>query len=219
MEQRPAATAKTPALAAPPPHPAVASRPATWRPEPGWRDLLTGQCPKTLFERIGEAGDPLRLRQLCALRMRERSLLLDLDRIHLRGLARVVATVLTRGRPNGSSVLVDEVDLAISDVRRDDALLSAAAGQGGGPGAAKGPHAVFAEPFGLTEAQFRRACAAFNRRPRTEREAFFAMVIERRSMEAAGEALRVPALHLAGRARAVLESILDAVGGTGEVAR
>ena len=177
--------------------------------------ILLGS-PREVLARI-VPGDPLELRRRAALRLRERALLLDSERVLLRALALVAYRAgAWRGRPELERWLAARIDEAIESVLDGDGV---SCGPGAPDPAAPAPHrdafALLAAPLGLEARELRGACARFNRLSPSEREAFFLLVIEGESLDAACAKRAVPASELARAARRALEVLRDP--GTGPV--
>ncbi|MEM9802295.1 MAG: hypothetical protein AAGA20_18355 [Planctomycetota bacterium] len=182
----------------------------SWRPVPHWRDLLVGRCPDHVLERI-LADDPLGLRPLASESLRAASLFLDADRVVLRALARVAHAATAEGPPAKRSWIRERLDAAIDDVLREErSLARAGASVEHGLDPSSETFEVLAGPLGLDGGALRRACDAFNRRPHTERAAFFALVVENRGLEGAAEACGVSPTELGRRARRALDAVLAA---------
>jgi DNA-directed RNA polymerase specialized sigma24 family protein len=185
------------------------------------RSLLAGGTPREILCRIVQ-GDPLELRAHVARRLRADAYVFDADRVHLRALARC-ARFANRypGRPDLDEWLDQIVREAIEDLLREDLELARSLDRDGAE-----PSAAFtalARPLGLDPAAMRRACAAFNRLGAADREAFFELLIEGRSLDELARARGEGATELARRARRALEVLLheraaaDAQDSTGEV--
>ncbi len=198
----------------------------------GWRDLLTGRQPDAILERLLD-GDPLRLRGLVARGIRGGCYFLDADRVQLRALACIAHGVTIDGPPSDTAWIQQRVARAIEDVLKDErrvvsmarasrpagarhgAALEVDGAEVGGfheeaePGAAA-LHSL-AVPFGLVGADLRFACDVFNRRSARDRRAFFALFVDRQSLDEAADATGLSAVDVAKRARAALLSTVEAV--------
>lgn len=201
--------------------------------EPSARLLLAGSAREILARIV--PGDPLGLREAVGLRLRERHLLLDADRVHLRALARAARfAVRYRGRPALHEWLQERVDEAVEDLRREQAGLRVRplAEGAGGPGAPadrghrgdprdSGAWHALGAPIGLDPEVLPAVCAAFNACPRDERRAFFRLVIEGASLDEEARRAAVSGSEYARRARRALDAILQAAedAGSGPPAR
>jgi DNA-directed RNA polymerase specialized sigma24 family protein len=193
---------------------------ATWRPAAGWRELLVGRSPEEVLERI-LADDPLRLRALAARTIRASCRFVDADRVVLRAFARVAHGVTVAGPPAARRWIEDEVAASVEDLlaaERASVVASTRepADEGSGPASA---FAVLGRPLGVDGDALRRACDAFNRRPAPEREAYFALVVDRVGLDEAAQRSGVSATEVARRARRALEAILEAAARKAEVRR
>ncbi|QDV08708.1 hypothetical protein Poly30_42610 [Planctomycetes bacterium Poly30] len=187
--------------------------PTGWRPEAGWRDLLSGRQPDVILARLLD-GDPLRLRGLVARAIRGGSFFLDADRVHLRALARIAHDVTIDGPPADGSWVQGHVDGALGDVLRAERRAIVADGERANLDSGSDPELealhAFAAPLGFEGADLRVACDAFNRRAAGERRAFFALFVERLGLEEAARACGLSGVDLARSARTALNATLDA---------
>ena len=131
--------------------------------------------------------------------MRTRHLLLDPDRVHLRALA-VVASSAGRLRAEArlGAWLEARVDQAI------DELLERSSSD---TSPATGAWADLADPLGLEPRAARAACARLNRLPDAERELFFRVVLERRSLDELARTSGRSLTEIARLARCALDSV------------
>lgn len=175
--------------------------------------LLTG-TPREILARI-VPGDPLGLRDRTAERVRERSLLIDVDRAVLRAFALCAsAAVAWRGRPPLERWLEERVDEAIDEVlEEEDGRLSDQDPATPDPAAGAlpcDPFTLLAAPLGLDPAAMRSACARFNRLADADREVFFALVVEGASLDSVCGERRACAPELARLARHALDVLRGA---------
>jgi len=175
---------------------------------PHWRQLLSGSSSREVLGRI-HPGDPLELRRLAGERLRERAWLCDADRVFVRAVARCARfAVRYRGQPELKAWLGERVDEALADLLRED-LEAERADQPPEP-EASAAYEDLARPLGLPPAAMRGVCVAFNQLPEPERRAFFALVIESRSLDELARASGEPATEIARRARRALDAVLVA---------
>jgi DNA-directed RNA polymerase specialized sigma24 family protein len=175
-----------------------------------WRQILGGSSPREVLARF-HADDPLGLRRCVASVLRRRSYLFDADRVHLRAMARCARFATRyRGQPPLGTWLGERVEEALLDLLHED-LEGERRGQPLGSFERSGFEDL-AGPLGLDPERMRAVCVAFNHRPEVERRAFFALVIEGRTLdEVASEQASAP--QVARRARRVLEAVLAAENG------
>ncbi len=150
-------------------------------------------------------GDPLGLRARLAARLRERSLLLDAERILLRALALTAYRAsVWRGRPELDAWLG-----AIADEAIENALDDPVQGEEAERGSSEpdDPFALFGSPLGIEGRELRAACARFNRLSRESREAFFLLVLDEVPPDALCRDSGLSAPELARRARRALETL------------
>lgn len=184
---------------------------SAWRPEPGWRDVLAGRQPDLILRRLMD-GDPLRLRSLVAGVIRGGAYFLNADRVQLRALARIAHDVPIHGPPSDGAWIHDHVEAALADVLVEErrAVAGRQADDVGDEMPCDALNAL-AGPLGFDGRDLRVACDAFNRLQPRDRRAFFALVIERRSLDDAAKACQLTPAELGKRARVALVSTMDAV--------
>lgn len=194
--------------------PAEGAPPLAWRPESGWRDLLSGRQPDVILGRLLD-GDPLRLRGLVARAVRGGAYFLDADRIHLRALARIAHDVTIDGPPADGTWVQGHVAGALEDVLRLE-RRAITSGEDGGEDRDPGMKTLsaLAVPLGLTGHDLRVACDTFNRRPAADRRSFFALFVERHSLDDAARSCALSPTELARSARVALDAVLVAVAKT-----
>ncbi len=126
-------------------------------------------------------GDPFEIGPRCVERMREEAFLVSLQRVHLRAVARTAyAAVHYRGTPPLAQWLRERIDESVREILAEDREA-----ERDGSVVAEAPeplHAHVAAALGVEASLGRRACNAFNRLPAPVRHAFFAVVIERKSV-------------------------------------
>lgn len=126
-------------------------------------------------------GDPFEIGARCVERLRSEAVLLSLKRVHLRAVARVAyAAPRYHGKPPLTQWLNQRIDESLrevmNEVREDE--------RGGVPAVASSEplYPYVAAAFGIEPALARRACIAFNELPIATRRAFFAVVVERKTI-------------------------------------
>ncbi|MEM8711020.1 MAG: hypothetical protein AAGG01_08715 [Planctomycetota bacterium] len=189
----------------------------SWRPDPGWRDLLATRDPDRILEWLID-GDPMALRSLTARQLRADALLLDADRVQLRLLARITHDASVDGdacAPEGTGFawVRAQVDAAIAEVLEQERgiVSDSSSGDRSSDPSESGPFRSLAVPFGIEGEDLRAACDAFNRRTVTERTAFFALFVSRLELDEAARLEGLRATELARRARSALLAALGAV--------
>jgi len=151
-------------LLAPAPRPAVRAK--------SWRALFDGSSSRTLLARFAD-GDPLGLWARGAQFVQERRLVLHLDRLHLRSLARsAYLGAFYSGKPSLDEWLAERVRESAKELLRDDVLeeldsLPLAP-------ADTWKYAMFSEVLGIESASTRRASAVFHRFGAARRRIVFA---------------------------------------------
>jgi hypothetical protein len=125
--------------------------------------------------------DPFEIGPRCVERLRTEALLLSLKQVHLRVVARVAyAAQRYRGTPPLTEWLDQRIVESVDEVLREEREAE----RGGLPAAdaAEPLYRHIANALGTEHALARRACIAFNDLPLAVRHAFFAVVIERKSI-------------------------------------
>ena len=178
---------------------------AGWRPVPAWRRYLrAGQAEEVLRQII--PGDPLRLRLLAAERVTAAARIVDVDRVVLRAMARIAHSAALHGPPADEDWLVGEMNRSIEEVVGSGTERVVGGGsflEALAPGAGLEPEALI------------RSCAAFNRRSRDERVAFWSLMIATEPLEEAADRHETSSVELARRSRRVLAAMLRAAAGSG----
>ena len=155
------------------------------RAEPGFpgSEFLRQRTPKQVLARIVE-GDPLGVRGRCMERLRSRALLLSLDRLVLRSMARAArAAMAYRGHPQLASWLNARIDAAIRDLISEDRENERAGLLHNEPGEPEDPHYAFvSEALGVDPALARRVCVVYNDLSELQRQAFWAVVMEKKTI-------------------------------------
>jgi len=146
--------------------------------------------------------DPLGILALAGRRLCERSLILDVDRVVLRAFALCASQASTwRRRPELDRWLEARVDQAIDQVQEE---------AGEGEREAGGAFDFFAGPLGLDARALRRACRRFNSLELSDREAFFLVAVEGRSLDAVCAERGAAVTELARRVRRALDVLRGA---------
>jgi len=191
------------------PHAEVALEPSG---SPALQDLLLLGTEREILARI-VPEDPLGILGLSGRRLRERNLILDVDRVVLRAFALTASQAAAwRGRPGLEPWLQARVDQAIDQVLEEararsvaDAVLAQETVPASSAGAAGGSLAFFARPLGLDSDALDRACVRFNLLEAPDREAFFHIAVEGHSLDAACAERGLPISVLACRVRRALD--------------
>lgn len=143
-------------------------------------DLFQGS-PREILERLAE-DDPLEIVARTQERIARRALLLDLERVAPKALAQVAyrARTFRDGAPLDPFLGVC-IRRAIEDAVREDREEERRGSIPVAPYDRRYAHLV--ESLGLEPAQARRACVRFNDLPLAARRSYFALCVERRSLE------------------------------------
>ena len=174
-----------------------------------WRRLLSGGPPRKLLARLVQ-GDPLGVRRLVGSELRASAVLLDADRVFLRALARCARHAARyQGRPTIEAWLRGQVSRAVREILREEDRALRETPNGGDE---QDAHTDLARPLGLDPRATRAACDAFNRRPVSERRAFFRLLIEHASLEEVARETDSSIHAVARRARLALDAARGAAG-------
>ena len=153
--------------------------PAAPRGYPG-SALLSGDRAKTVLRRLHD-GDPLGIAQRCREHIRERALLVAEQRLYLRAIARIAyASMKYRGDPPLSMWLTARIDQALEELVTEDRECERL-----DPHGSQNPeerYAFLTEALGVDATTAREAAIVFNDLPTEVRQAFWALVIEGKSL-------------------------------------
>lgn len=181
-------------------------------PTPRQVDLLSGSASEVLERILPE--DPLGLRQLLGHRMRERAVLLDLDRLLLALFVRVAQRAEIRQA--GASLrawLLQQIDGVLDrELHRDQGKPATSSLDPFAPRlqedawwkAGRGLLVQLARSLDLDPERLSASRSRFHRLDREVREAFFTLVLEGRSLEQAARRGGKPAPQLVRHARTAL---------------
>jgi hypothetical protein len=138
--------------------------------------LLRGRSPKDILARLLD-GDPLEVRARCKERLHALALLLSLDRLQLRTLARIAhAASRWDGEPPLRQWVEGRIEYSMKELIEEDAERVRSGIPELGPG--EGQYAFLAALLGIEPHLGPAACVAFNIQPEEVRRAFFAVVVE-----------------------------------------
>jgi len=189
-------------------------------PDPALDDegalLLTGSAREVLARLL--VDDPLRLGERAAALLAARALLLDAERLRLAALVLCALRAREwRGRPALGRWLEERLEEALADALAEDEEpprerphgreRDGRERDGRERDGRAGSWAELGTSVGLDGRELRAGCARFNRLPREQREAFFALVLEGASPDAESRARGLTLTEFARRARAALEAL------------
>jgi hypothetical protein len=139
-------------------------------------DLLKGGSPKEILARL-LSGDPLELRARCRERLHAKALLVSLDRLQLRAVARIAhAAPRWRGEPPLQAWVEETIDHSTRELMEEDVETVRSGIPQPGPG--EGHYAFLSSLLGIEPHLCPRACVAFNALHDSVRRTFFALVVE-----------------------------------------
>ena len=163
--------------------------------------LLTGSAREVLARLL--VDDPLRLGERASALLAARALLLDAERLRLSALVLCALRAREwRGRPALGRWLEERLEEALADALAEDEEPARERADG-----RNGSWAELGTSVGLDGRELHAGCARFNRLPREQREAFFALVLEGASPDAESRARGLTLTEFARRARAALEAL------------
>ena len=157
------------------------SRPAEHgkRSFPG-AELLSGGTPRMVLARI-TPGDPLGLKMRTMARVRERALLIAMDRLYDRSLARTAfAAPQYEGDPPLGEWLTQLIDKGIVDLLREDREAERNQEPLINPTDYRYSH--LAEALGVEKQHARKMCIVFNDLPDQVRQVYWAVAVEGKSI-------------------------------------
>jgi len=127
-------------------------------------------------------GDPLNIHERCMQRMRSRAVLVSLDRLALRAMARIARFAMKyRGLPELELWIRAQIDDSIEDLIVEDREAERACIPS--TSSENGPYGFVSEALGVEPALARRVCVVFNNLADVERRAFWAVVMEGKPIE------------------------------------
>jgi hypothetical protein len=171
-EQRPAAPGEV--IPHPPPEGHAESRRNSL--ETARERLFAGNDATAILARISN-GDPLRLYELGAVRVRERFLFIDLERLHEVGLAFVARAAAVDGESRVNEAwLRDRIDRAIDSILWEDREEQRSLAAPNDPDDRR--YRTLAITLGITHSAARSALVAFNALSDRARRGFFRLLIE-----------------------------------------
>jgi hypothetical protein len=143
------------------------------------RSLLTGAAPREVLKRLIE-GDPFGLEARARDYLAETALMLDVERLYLRTAARIAyASYDAEAITSVSGFLRECMEVAAEDLLSDD-LEAQRCSAPVEPTDAR--FSFLAESLGVRPEVARKACVVFNGLPPIVRRAYWALVVEGRSM-------------------------------------
>jgi hypothetical protein len=166
--------------------------------------LLSGRPPETLLPLLLD-GDPLRLVERSAVRLRQRALIMDCERVADRAACAALAVPLTR-EPAFEEWVVARIDEAIEDLLEFDCERLR---RGGGDGGAD--YEFMLSLFNVPDERSLRAAVQFNTLPHLTRKRFMLLVMEHWSVAECLEAGYGPLEELKIGARMGVAAILGCV--------
>lgn len=175
----------------------------------GWTfgDLIGDTDPFRILSRI-TSGDPLELAPACTRFLHEEALLMDADSLHERAAARIAATACDYDGEEQATWIRSRIDLAarailIEEVEAERACM---------PMGVCEPRYEYLSYLLAVEYDFaRRAAVEFNELPRECRAAFYALVLENKSVDECLEAGMGPKETLRDNANAAIDVLMKAV--------
>lgn len=186
--------------------------------EPG-NALLRGESAREILKRLLD-GDPLELGARCRDRIETRAYLLDVARLHLRAVARVARAAQGRdGRMSLGEFIMERIEYSMQELIQEDREEELSGIPCADP--EDGRFAFLAETLGIPTALARRACVAFNYLPERVRCAYFAVLVQGKTVNRYVAEGHGPPEKVRADIEMAVQTISDAIGrpkgGWGEV--
>jgi len=144
-------------------------------------ELLRASRPRDVLARLTD-GDPLGLRERCRERLRLRAVLVSENRLFLRSVARVAYASMTyRGTPALATWLRERIDQALRELLTEDYEADRVE-EPQADDEDEERYAFLTDVLGVDTVVARRASVVFNSLPDPVRQAFWALVIEGKSI-------------------------------------
>jgi hypothetical protein len=139
-------------------------------------EILSQESPKRVLSRLVD-GDPLEIQARCKEHVYDQAWLLSVSRVHLRSVARIAhAAMRYRGEPALDAWLKERVEQSTLELLEEDLEEERV---GIPPAEPWDPRYAFvSEALGIEPTLARRACVEFNLLPHEVRCAYFAVVVE-----------------------------------------
>ena len=171
------------------------------------KDILGGRSPREILRKIGD-GDPLEIGARCLEHVPKLAVLVDFRRVMIRTMARAAhAAPRYRGEPPLDEWLRKMIEISVKDLIQEDVNEENA---GIPPSQPWDPRFAFiSETFGVEPAAARRAAIAFNVLPAEVRKTFFAIAVDKKTVNRyVAEGNGPP-----DKVRAYIRQAIDAISG------
>jgi hypothetical protein len=171
---------------------------------------LQGTSPREILKKLLD-GDPLEIEARCRERIETRAYLIDVTRLHLRAVARVARAAIGWKRDTSlGEFVMERIDYSAQELIQEDRQEELS----GIPCAdADDVRFVFlAETLGIPKALARRACVAFNYLPERVRCAYFAVLVQGKTVNRYVAEGHGPPERVKADIEMALRTISDAIG-------
>jgi len=177
--------------------------------EPGYA-LLRGGSAREILKRIFD-GDPLEIEARCRAQIETRGYLLDVGRLHLRAIARVArAASGWSGDPSLGEFIMERIEYSAQELIQEDREEELSGTPCADPEDVR--FAFLAETLGIPMALARRACVAFNYLPERVRCAYFAVLVQGKTVNRYVAEGHGPPERVKADIEMAVQTISDAIG-------
>lgn len=145
-------------------------------------EFLVGDCAKTVLARLNQGdGDPLEIAEHCRERIAHHAILVSEPRLYLRSIARIAyASMKYAGEPELSAWLNDRIDQGLAELLIEDREAERLGSNGQLDPEQR--YTFLTEVLGVDPHVAREAAVVFNDLPDDVRHAFWALVVEGKSL-------------------------------------
>lgn len=179
-------------------------------PDESGNALLRGGSAREILKKIFD-GDPLEIEARCRERIETRAYLVDVNRLHLRAVARVARAALGwKGDTSLGEFIMERIDYSAQELIQEDREEELSGIPCADPDDVR--FAFLAETLGIPIALARRACVAFNYLPERVRCAYFAVLVQGKTVNRYVAEGHGPPERVKADIEMALRTISDAIG-------
>jgi hypothetical protein len=172
--------------------------------------LLRGKSSREILKRLLE-GDPLELEARCREQIERRGYLIDVARLQLRSVARIARAA--PGRDGGvplSEFIAERIDFSTQELIQEDREAELSGIPCADP--EDGRFTFLTETLGIPTPLARRACVAFNYLPERVRCAYFAVLVQGKTVNRYVAEGHGPPERVRADIEMAVQTISDAIG-------
>jgi len=173
-------------------------------------DVLSRRSPREVLERLVD-GDPFEIRARCVERIHAEAVMVCVRRLHLRSVARVAyAASRYRGEPALDAWLAEHIAFSLRELLeedREEERLKIPPSRPWDP-----RYAFLSETLGVEPTLARRACVDFNLLPHDVRCAYFAVLVEGKTIHRYVAEGHGPPDRVRARLKRALQTLGRAIG-------